>query len=592
MVNLNVRHRLGYPRNLLFITVAIVALVTILNWAGLLRIAELKSLDLRFKLRGHLEPASEIVVVAIDDLTFAELGMDWPLPRSLHAQIITQLQSDGAKFVGIVFPLPESAKNSAEDAFLIRSLAKAGRVWLPEEFSETRDPFFTMQSLLEPAPVFREAAAGVAFVNLIRDEDGFVRQLSLVKSYQEKLHYHMATAAYFNLEKWLPEPDPPTLFINYAGPPRTYRTVSYYQVLEGLLPAHFFENKVVLIGLNSANLGDSFPTSFSGQEPMSRVEIIANGLGTLLAQNQIEPIDLPVSILLTILVAAMVATTTSTQPLFRGSFLVVLSAGVYFLVAFLLFVKQQMWLPVAFPLVTLVLTYGSITLYRYSLEQRQKRELRRLFSRYVSKEVVEDILQQSDAQMLGGKRHELTVLFSDIRGFTALSQKLAPERVVTTLNQYLSAMTEVIFLNKGTIDKFIGDGIMVMFGAPLQLTDAPFRALNTAIQMQQKMRELDVIWEGEGLGRLQMGIGIHTGDAVIGNIGSPQRMNYTAIGDTVNIASRLQELTKTYDYNIILSESTYQRIQQPFEIKPLGPVVLRGRNEPIGVYGVVLPDAK
>jgi len=345
------------------------------------------------------------------------------------------------------------------------------------------------------------------------------------------------------------------------------------------------------MGLTSATLADSFPTPFSGGEPMSRAEIIANALGNLLEQNPLTPVSLPLGYFVTLAVAGVVATTTETQPLFRGSLLVLLTGVIYFFISFIFFRQQQLWLPIAMPLAALTLSYGSLTLYRYNVEQKQKRELRRLFSRYVSEEVVEDILRQNDAQILGGKRQELTVLFSDIRGFTSLSQRLSPEQVVALLNHYLTAMTGVIFQNKGTIDKFLGDGIMVMFGAPLPLSDAPQKALNTAIQMQQKMQELDLVWEREGPGRLQMGIGIHTGDAVIGNIGSPLRMNYTAIGDTVNIASRLQELTKTYGYSIILSESTLRRIQPPIKADLLGAEVLRGRNEPINIYGVTSTKA-
>jgi adenylate cyclase len=239
-----------------------------------------------------------------------------------------------------------------------------------------------------------------------------------------------------------------------------------------------------------------------------------------------------------------------------------------------------------------VLVYGAVTVYRYSLEQRQKRELRRLFSRYVSEEVVADILRQSDAQALGGKRLELTVLFSDIRGFTTLSQELSPERVVAILNQYLTAMTEVIFQNRGTVDKFLGDGVMVLFGAPLTCPDAPVRAVNTAIQMQERLEELGANWEREGVGPLRIGIGIHTGDAIVGNIGSPRRMSYTAIGDTVNIASRLQDLTKTFDSSIIFSEAVYRCIKEQAAVKPLGPVILKGRDEPINIYGIVVQPPK
>ncbi len=589
-------NKTGYktPDNSRYLILAIVSVVlflSILNWTGAFNIAEMKSLDLLFKLRGNLKPNTGIAVVAIDDQTFTELGMDWPLANSLHAQVISRLQSDGAQFVGIVFPLATSPRDNQDDKYLVNALNKTGVVWLPEEFSETRDSFYSLQSLTEPPAIFGKAAAGAAFINLIRDTDGSVRRLSLIYSHQGKSYNHMVQAAYLNTQAGAANNTRSSnLIINYAGPSRTYTSVSYYQVLEGLLPAGYFRDKIVFITLDSPDIGDSFITPFPGRGQMSRGEIMANGLENLISRNDIKAANLPLSVLLVLFIATTGTITTVKQPLLRSSLLIVGIGGIYCLGTFLLFRQMNVWLPVVYPILTLAVIYGSSTLYRYNLERRQKRELRSLFSRYVSEEVVQEVLELRDAQILGGKRQEITVLFSDIRGFTALSQKMVPEAVVNLLNEYLTAMTAVIFQNKGTIDKFLGDGIMVLFGAPVNLPDAPVRALNTAMQMQQKMHDLRSRWLYGDHPALNMGIGIHTGEAVIGNIGSSQRMNYTAIGDTVNIASRLQELTKTHGHNIIVSEATVQRIQQPPDMKPLGPVILRGRDEQINIYGVVLPD--
>jgi adenylate cyclase len=219
------------------------------------------------------------------------------------------------------------------------------------------------------------------------------------------------------------------------------------------------------------------------------------------------------------------------------------------------------------------------------LQERER--LKMNFARYVSQYVLEKILQSDTPTKLEGENKKVTALVADIRQFTLLSEKLAPEQVVSLLNQYFEKMLDVIFRNYGTLDKFMGDGILVEFGAPLEDVNQEKNALTCALQMQEALKALCDTWEKEGKPRIQIGIGIHTGKAIVGNIGSEQRMEYTAIGNTINVAYRLEQATKTYNKSILASETTVGPVETLFVVENLGPVVLPERTEKITVYAII-----
>ncbi len=215
---------------------------------------------------------------------------------------------------------------------------------------------------------------------------------------------------------------------------------------------------------------------------------------------------------------------------------------------------------------------------------KEREWLKTNFSRYVSNHVMEEILHSEASSVLEGKRKKITVLFSDIRQFTLLSEKLPPEEIVSLLNEYFEQMLEVIFSHSGTLDKFIGDGIMVEFGTPLEDSEQEKHAVLTGIDMQESLHRLCEKWKSEGKEPIEMGVGIHTGEAVVGNIGSERRMEYTAIGDTVNVAARLEKENKNFSTSIIVSQTTWEAIKDEFDFKLLGEVTLSGRAEKITVY--------
>jgi adenylate cyclase len=217
---------------------------------------------------------------------------------------------------------------------------------------------------------------------------------------------------------------------------------------------------------------------------------------------------------------------------------------------------------------------------------RERERLKMNFTRYVSQHVLEKIMKSDSFMKLEGERRKITVLFSDIRQFTALAERLPPEQVVQLLNEYFEAMIDIIFANQGTLDKFLGDGLMVEFGAPLEDNMQELHAMQTAIEMQKKLTALCEKWVKEGKPEIKMGIGLHTGYAIVGNIGSEKRMEYTAIGDTVNVAARLEQATKILNMPILISEETFKAVKHIFDCKNLGSMSLPGRTEEITVYTI------
>ena len=239
------------------------------------------------------------------------------------------------------------------------------------------------------------------------------------------------------------------------------------------------------------------------------------------------------------------------------------------------------------PLAGVAASSTLVNAYRFAAEERERRRVHGMFGRCVSKEVVDQILNYEGDIPLGGARQEATLLFTDIRGFTGMSETMAPEDVVALLNEYFEAMTTIILDHGGTIDKFMGDAIMAVFGAPIPRDDHAERCVQAAVEMRKALRSLQARWEAEGKPRFDTGIGINTGQVLVGNIGSARRMEYTAIGDAVNLASRIEGLTKEYGGGILISEATYERVRDVVEAQPLGAVPVRGKARPVQLYRVL-----
>ncbi len=250
------------------------------------------------------------------------------------------------------------------------------------------------------------------------------------------------------------------------------------------------------------------------------------------------------------------------------------------------FFAGGLWVPLVQPLLAIVLAFVGQLAWQYFVEGREKRQVKKLFSRYVPKDVYDQLMADPNRAALGGRRRTMTVLFSDVRGFTAMSEKATPEEVVSQLNEYFSRMVQVLFDHRGTLDKFVGDMVMGLFGAPLDDPDHAEHAVQTAIAMSKALDELNREWSAAGRPVLDIGIGISTGEMVAGNIGSEAIMSYTVIGDRVNLGARLESLNKDYGTRIIISETTREALKGRYDIHPLGEVVVKGKSRPVAIYEV------
>jgi adenylate cyclase len=562
----------------------VVALVTLL---GVVEFLELRSLDLRFLVRGPIRPVSPVVIISIDEDSFDELDLAWPWPRALHGKLLDLLSQGRPAAIGLdILFIEPSSHGPRDDQALGAAVARAGVVVLGANLTTTEGEFGVKQDLNPPLPVIRKGAAAFGFVNLATDEDGFVRSGDLRLPFQQGVQLSFDQHLYdLAVKAGIPaKPLPPvrTVYINYRGPKRTFPVVPYYQVLNGEVKPEAFGGKIVLLGATARVLHDEFPTPFSGEDKMSGVEVHANLLETLLQGNRLTRIHPHLQAVLALL-AALLATlvTTALRPI-RAFLLIVAAGALYAALAFWLFAGLYLWLDLTAVQLALVSGYGTTVVVNYIREQREKRRLSRFFSPDVIKEILKT---QSESSLLGSRRR-VTILFSDIRGFTSLSEKLSPEEVVEMLRDYLTTMTEVVFKYGGTVDKYIGDAIMALYGAPFDQPNHAEQAVRTALEFQDQVKILSERWEAKCGVRLRNGVGINTGDAVVGTIGSQQRLEYTAIGDTVNLASRLESLTKDFLSPIVISQTTYEEVKHLFYSRYLGEVKVKGKEIPVKIYAV------
>jgi adenylate cyclase len=557
----------------------IVALLT-----GGLEGLELRTLDTQFQLRGPREPTTPIVIVSIDVDSFDELNLPWPWPRALHAQLLDTLRQGHPAAIGldILFVEP-SARGPEDDTALAEAIRQSGNVVLAAALGVVTESFFTKQTINPPLPQLRKGSAGFGIVNFSNDLDAFVRRAGLGLVHQQAelpsfgLLLHRLGVRAGIPSAPLPKRTP--FIINFRGGPRTFAIVPYYRIVRGEIAPEEFRGKIVLVGATTPTLHDVFPTPFAAGG-MTGVEIHANVLETLFRGLAIGRVP-RWFVVLHVCAAALLAAwaTNRLRPLWALALLfgvVVANAGIG-LVAFVwgyVFVDQ-----IAAPL-TLVIGYVGTVVANFIREQRERQRLARFFSPDVVRKLVRD---HDD---LSRTRRTITVLFSDIRGFTTLCEKLSPEEVTELLREYLTEMTAVVFRHGGTIDKYIGDAIMALYNAPFDQPDHALQAVATALEFQDRVTALSDRWEAKSGFKLRSGVGVNTGEAVIGIIGSQQRFEYGAIGDTVNLGARLESLSKEFGTPIIISESTYTAVKDAFHCRPLGEVTVKGKTIPVRIYGV------
>ena len=394
-----------------------------------------------------------------------------------------------------------------------------------------------------------------------------------------------------------------TMLINYRAPAlvngtRPYPTYEVRHLLqsEGQLrdgekpvvdPA-VFKDKVVFVGLTASGLLDVFQTPF-GRGVMPGIQLHASVADNVLSDLFIEQAPIWSVVVATLAVALATGLASATLPfsVAAGGAAALLAGWVgVSLYAF----DRGLWLVMAQPILASSVALFAGTAYRYFVEDAEKRKVSRLFGRYVSRDVYKQLMANPGLAVLGGGRREMTVLFSDLRGFTTITEKGQPEALVEQLNEYFTRMVEIVFRNGGTVDKFVGDMVMALFGAPVDDVDHADAGVTTAVEMVRELGELNRRWAAEGRVQLDIGIGVNSGDMIAGNIGSSAIMSYTVIGDNVNLGARLESLNKDYKTRIIISEATRARLARSHDLRPLGGVVVKGKTRPVEIFEVVAPS--
>jgi adenylate cyclase len=373
--------------------------------------------------------------------------------------------------------------------------------------------------------------------------------------------------------------------VNFRGEEGAFPHISAVDVLEGRVADEAFRNKYVLVGTSSAGLSDNVATPFSKAFP--GVEVHATILDNVLQGDEFR-YDVQSNTAIIVTMVLLGGTLLSLVLRYSGP-LAGLVVGLLFVVYltvgnYQLFFLHNRWIGLTFAVGSIVLIYIVSTTFNYFFEGREKRFIRTAFGRYVSPQVVAEMISSPSKLTLEGEEKNLTVLFSDIRGFTTLSESLSPREMRILLNEYLTSMTDIIMDCRGTVDKFIGDAIMAIWNAPLDDANHPENAVDSALQMVSKLHELNPGWIARGFPEIKVGVGINTGLANVGNMGSDSRFDYTVIGDNVNLASRLEGLNKVYGTEILISEATYTEVKNRFFCRLIDNVRVKGKHRPVRIY--------
>ncbi|MDQ6961458.1 MAG: adenylate/guanylate cyclase domain-containing protein [Mariprofundaceae bacterium] len=582
------------------------------------------------------------------DILFPEPSQDEDVRLIQHMLSMPQIKWENHPKLKLYLQRKELAEN--DDLVLSQAIAYAGNVILPfaphvRLFSQKKaDPVETPDVLFDhmfmrvktkpfvqpvmandvllPLDIFIDEAASMGHVYTQYDRDGAIRWETLAINFNQDYypvfglsiarHYLdissdelqiIAGEAIILGKEVIAMDQSNRALINYAGKGQTFPTYSAADVLNGKLPKDFLENRIALIGLTALGTSDNHVTPFA---QLMGVEKQASVIENILYQrflNKGELIKvLNFSFILAFTLIFLIF--ISRWRALAGATLVISFVFGYGLLTQYLFSVHLMWVDFLVPTGTIFMLYASLTAFRFLVEEKKARQIKTMFSSYTTEKVVNELLAHPELAKLGGMRREVTVLFSDVRSFTTFSETRTPEEVILALNELLSAMTDVIFKWDGTLDKFVGDEIMVFWGAPSKQNDHALLSIGCALDMMHRLAELQQQWRKEGREELDIGIGMNTGEVVVGNIGcEAKKMDYTIIGDSVNLGARVEALTRNYSNHIMLTEFTYALIkehliqkgdslslvtkQKTFNglyLKELGGVNVKGKNKSVLVY--------
>lgn len=593
-------------RHGLLIGAAAAALSLLLWSAGALDDWERTTWDLRVRLFAAPGPATDDVVLVLLDQAGLDwgsetMGLSWPWPREVYGPLIDFCtRGDAAAVAFDVLYTEPSVYGVYDDQALGEAITRNGR-FVGARFLEIGQERAPATEVTEPIPEVADAAARLANVSDQPDPDGIFRRAGLTA----RIAGEDAPVPSLGVGAWLvgggglaelPDlahlDDDGTALLRYRGGPDVFTTYgaagiiqSELRILEGGEPTidpASLAGKYVLFGFSAPGLLDLRPTPVSRVSP--GVLVHATALDNLLSDGFMD--DLPgwlviVGTALMGLLAGLLVTAITgskqTVPLSAGLLLIPAASG-------LISYPLGWWAPVLPGTVAAAAAIFGGLVRNYAVEGRQRRFIKSAFQHYLSPAVIEKVLVDPNALKLGGDRRELTILFSDLAGFTSLSEGLDPEALTTLLNDYLTDMTDIILEEGGTLDKYEGDAIIAFWNAPLDQPDHAARACRAAVRCQRKLAERRPEFRERCGKDLRARIGMHTGLVVVGNMGSKQRFDYTVLGDAANLASRLEGANKAFDSYVMVSEVTRAQAGDGFDFRPLGPIRVVGRKEPVEVF--------
>ncbi len=557
----------------------------------LLATLEGNSINTRFTVRGPEHPPKNIVIVAIDQTTLETLPtLQWPFPRAVDAQVMNRINAQHPAAIAFDVQFSQRSPGSnylADETPFADAISNTnGRIVFSTTQPETNGDSHFLGS--DANTLIREGLSmRIGNGNFIVDPGGVIRRMAYSLSNLDT--FAVATAEVATRRK-VPRSrfNGRSVYIDYAGPAMRFPYISYSTVLDGKAPRNLFRGKIVVIGATASALQDIHATSTDSLMPGPEVQ--ANAIETVLKGLPLVGAPSLLDIALVVLLGVTVPLLSlKLGPLAATGDAVLL--GTAFVVAVQLAFNSGWVVSFVYPMLALILSSAGSLAVQLVTEAIEQIRVRDLFSRFVPENVVDEVLASADGLRLGGVQREGTVLFSDLRGFTSCAETLTPATVIDVLNHYLSEMSDAILDHGGTLVAYMGDGIMAVFGAPLPQGDHADRALSAAREMLQVRLPRFNRWlrENEISDGFRMGIGLNSGHVMSGHVGSERRVEYTAVGDTTNSASRIEGMTKGTPYQLLLSDATRQALSAPSDdLVFFDEVEIRGRVERMKLWG--LPD--
>jgi adenylate cyclase len=575
----------------------------------------------------------DIVIIDIDGRSISELGKFQQWPLAYYPRIINFLDSGGTAAIGLDIIFDKDMREPESNRLFVDAVRRAGNVYNSIYFEDEGSVSWRYRMALEPAgfdwPRFayifpeniteqfrQEARIGNEFIDLLNasravghvniqgDVDGVVRKINLFRNFNGHSYPALPFKMYLDLlgidsikidlGRWInlysagafvkkvPVDKQGNMLITYAGQFKTFRYISFYDVLQQRLPKEYFQDKIVLVGTSLPGLFDLRSAPFNPAFP--GVEINANILSTLLSGKFVNQLSSLQSFLLIAGLGVLIGVITVFLSPLWSILLIIVVGIIHTLVAYLTFNASLTWIPIVTPVLTLLLTFSGVYLYRYITEERGKIFIKETFSHFVTKSVVDELLANPEKIKLGGEKKECTVFFSDVVGFTTIAEQLTAEALVRLLNEYLTEMTNIVFKYNGMLDKYEGDAIMAVFGAPIAHGNHAYQACATALEMQEQMFKLRELWGKQGRPQLHIRCGINSGPMVVGNMGSENRFDYTVMGDSVNLGARLEPANKQYGTRIMIGENTFLLAKDQIVARELDLLRVMGKTEPVRVY--------